>query len=283
MKKSIFLSLLVPLAAVAVEVDGIAAKVGTESILRSDVMREMERFGERDESRYTEFLEQLINRKLMLKAAGDAKMSVQEWMVESRNRELINSAFGGDRNRLLEMLSKQKVSYPEWYARRKEDMTIDAMRWVVVSKYVTASPADMKKMFAEHPERYVAKHKVSLSAVYIPSGETARREEVGSKFGKVAVEALGGNKYVDIDPREMFTPEICAAIDKLAVGATSGWLDLGNGYELIIRKDAEREGRQMSFADAYDKVEADVKEAAAKKAEQAWINRLRAETYIKVF
>ena len=94
----------------AVEVDGIAAKVGSESILRSEVAAEMARLGLRDASRYAEVLNDMIDRKLMLKAARDSKMTMQEWVVENRVREIIQKAFGGDRNRLIETLGQQRVS-----------------------------------------------------------------------------------------------------------------------------------------------------------------------------
>ena len=46
------------------EIDGVAAKVGSETILRSDVYEEMRRTGARDESRYVEARNDLIDRKL---------------------------------------------------------------------------------------------------------------------------------------------------------------------------------------------------------------------------
>ena len=97
----------------AVEVDGIAATVGTEAILRSDVMNEMARSGARDGLVYSDVLDEMINRKLILKAARESKMTMQEWVVENRVREIVNGSFGGDRNKLVEALGKQKMSYPE--------------------------------------------------------------------------------------------------------------------------------------------------------------------------
>ena len=132
------------LPAIAVEIDGVAAKVGSETILKSDVADEMRRMGLRDASRYEEIRNDMINRKLVLKAAADAKMSLQDWVVENRMREIIAKAFGGDRNKLIETLGRQRMSYPEWQARMKEDMIVVAMRWNVVNKNVTASPAAMR-------------------------------------------------------------------------------------------------------------------------------------------
>ena len=142
------------LPAIAVEIDGVAAKVGSETILRSDVAEEMRRMGLRDPSRFDEVRNEIIDRKLILKAAVESKMTIQDWVVENRMREIIDTAFGGDRNKLIETLGRQRISYPEWQARMKEDMVVSAMRWNVVDKNVSASPAAIRAEFEAHPERY---------------------------------------------------------------------------------------------------------------------------------
>ena len=112
-------------AARAVEVDGLAARVGSESILKSEVAEELRRSGG-DPSRFNEVRSEMIDRKLILKAAADSKMTMQDWVVESRIREIIDRGFGGDRNRLMDQLQRQKVSYPEWRQRMQDDMVVSA-------------------------------------------------------------------------------------------------------------------------------------------------------------
>ena len=51
--------------AFALEVDGVAAQVGTETILRSDVYNEMRRQGLSDPSRYVEVRNMMIEHKLI--------------------------------------------------------------------------------------------------------------------------------------------------------------------------------------------------------------------------
>ena len=54
----------VALPAAAVEIDGVAAKVGSETILKSDVIDEMRRMGLHDASRYEEIRNEMIDRDL---------------------------------------------------------------------------------------------------------------------------------------------------------------------------------------------------------------------------
>ena len=275
-------SALSALSLSAVEVDGIAATVGSESILRSDVMNEMARSGARDGQSYQEVLNEMIDRKLILKAARESKMTMQEWVVENRVREIIKRSFGGDRNKLIETLGKQKISYPEWYAKTKEDLIIGAMRWNVVDKNAVASPAAMRAEYEAHKSRYTKDHRVSVSVILLKPEEAARRDEISKALPEKSFEDLGGKKYENVKPEELFKPEVCEEIEKMPKGTISHWIEI-DGWSFLLRKDAETTGKTLSFDEAYDGIEAAVKEDEARRLYTAWIGRLRDETYIKVY
>ena len=284
-RKIVPMALVAALAAATAdgfEVDGVAAKVGSETILRSDVYEEMRRMGERDDSRFAEVRNEMIERKLMLKAASDAKMTLQEWVVENRVREIVGKAFGGDRSKLIETLGKQKLSYPEWYARMKEDMIVSAMRWNVVDKNVTASPAEMRKEFEANPGRYSSGHKVTVSVIMLKPEDSGRREEILSALKEKSFEELGGRRFSEVNPEDQFKPEVCREIEKMPKGTISHWIEI-DGWSFLLRKDAESAGKPLSFEEAYGEIEAAVKEQESRRLYDEWIKRLRAETYIRVF
>ena len=273
---------LLPWVASAVEIDGVAATVGTESILRSEVLNELARMGAPDGRAYQDVLEEMINRKLILKAARESKMTMQEWVVENRVREIVKKSFGGDRNKLIEALGKQKVSYPEWYAKTKDDLVIGAMRWNVVDKNAVASPAAMRAEYETHKSRYVKDHRVSVTVILLKPEEVARRDEISKALKEKTFEDLGGKKYENVKPEDLFKPEVCAEIEKMPKGTISHWIEI-DGWSFLLRKDAETTGKALSFDEAYDGIEAAVKEEEARRLYTAWIERLRAETYVKVY
>lgn len=282
LKNALALTLLLAGSARAVEVDGIAAKVGSETILRSEVANEMQRLGLRDATRYEEILNEMIDRKLMLQAARESKMTMQEWVVENRVREIIQKAFDGDRNRLIETLGKQRISYPEWYARMKEDMIVGAMRWNVINKNITASPAEMRAEYAAHPERYVAEHRATVSVILLKPEERVRRDAITAALKEKSFAELGGKRYADVKPEDVFKPEVCTEIAAMPKGTISKWIEI-DGWSFLLRKEDEREGKSLSFEEAFDEIEANVKEEKSKSAYLAWIARLREETYVKVY
>ena len=266
----------------AVEVDGVAATVGTDSILRSDVLNEIARAGTPEPPEYADVLNRMIERKLILKAARESKMTMQEWVVENRVREIVNKSFGGDRNKLIEALGKQRMSYPEWHAKTKDDLVIGAMRWQVVDKNAVASPAAMRKEYETHKSRYVKDHLVSVSVILLKPEEQAKRDEISKSLKEKTFEELGGKKYENVKPEDLFKPEVCAEIEKMPKGTVSHWIEI-DGWSFLLRKDAETTGKALSFDEAYDAIEAAVKEDEAKRLYTEWIERLKAETYIKVF
>ena len=275
----------------AVEIDGIAAKVNSSVILKSDVILEMRRAG-LSADRYDAVLKEMIERKLILKAASESKMTMQEWVVENRIREIIQRGFGGDRNKLMETLAQQKISYPEWRQRMLDDMIVSAMRWQVVDKNMVASPAAMREEYAKNPERYMAGGTTTISVILLKPEDADKRDEVtealkSESFADVArryssdSRAAEGGVWKDIVPADVFRQEVCKEIADMPVGTLSGWIDL-DGWSFLLRKDDDNQLRQLSFAEAYDDIERNVREEMALEQYDRWMERLMSESYIKV-
>ena len=294
MKKtsSVAVALFVAFSAFAVEVDGIAARVGSSVILKSDVIGEMRRAGVGPD-RYAMVRGEMIERELMLKAAATAKLQMQDWVVENRVREIVTTVFGGDMNKFKATLAKDRVTFPEWRQRLKDDMVVAAIRWQMVDKTVSASPADMRKEYEAHPERYASDSRVTVSAILLGPDDVGKKPEIEEAlktepFGEVAkkyssdARAKDGGQWKDVKPEDVFRPDICDEIAKMKKGETSRWIEL-DGWSFLIRKDDETTGAKMSFEEAYDAVAQNVRKELADKRYRDWINRLKSETYIKVY
>ena len=285
-------ALFVALYAFAVEVDGIAARVGSSVILKSAVLGEMRRAGVGEE-KYAEVRGEMIERELILKAAARAKLQMQDWVVENRVREIVTRMFGGDANKFKAALAKDRVTFPEWRQRVKDDMVVSAMRWQTVDKTVSANPADMRREYESHPERYMTDNRVTVSAILIGPGDADKKPEIEEAlktepFAEVAkkyssdARAKDGGQWKDIKPEDEFRPEVCAEIAKMKKGETSKWIEL-DGWNFLVRKDDEKAGSKMTFEEAYDDIAQNVRKELADKRYREWIDRLKAETYIKVY
>ena len=245
------------------------------------------------EEKYAEVRGEMIERELILKAAARAKLQMQDWVVENRVREIVTRMFGGDANRFKAALARDRVTFPEWRQRVKDDMVVSAMRWQTVDKTVSANPADMRREYESHPERYMTGNRVTVSAILIGPGDADKKPEIEEAlktepFAEVAkkyssdARAKDGGQWKDIKPEDEFRPEVCAEIAKMKKGETSKWIEL-DGWNFLVRKDDEKAGSKMTFEEAYDAVAFNVRKAEADRRYREWIDRLKAETYIKIY
>ena len=308
-----FAALAAASAAFAATLDGIAARVDSHVITVGDVMAELRRHPEirekanaaGDESEmqalYRAALDMLIERRLILKAAGAKKMEIPEWVIDNQIREVVHDMFGGDMNRLEEELARTKTPMSEYRNTIKEDITVRGMRQQIIEQYVTASPGAMRKEYRDHPEKYRQEAKATVRVILlkppapgdgiasINTRATQIDEELakGEKFADLAVKysadshAKDGGLWKDVNPEEAFRPEIATAIAKLKVGDVSKMIDL-DGWGFIVKKEAESGAKTMSFEEAYDKISWNLRNAAAKKAYDEWIARLKDDAFIKV-
>jgi parvulin-like peptidyl-prolyl isomerase len=151
----------------------------------------------------------------------------------------------------------------------------------------------MRREYEEHPERYQSDKKVTVAVILLKPEDADKRDEVmkalkKSGFHDVAKKysadskAKDGGVWKDVKPSEAFRPEICAEIDRTPVGTISKWVPL-DGWYFLLKKESESDSAPRSFKDAYDDIAANVKAAEAKRLYTEWMDRLKAETYIKIY
>ena len=185
----------------------------------------------------------------------------------------------------------------------RDDMIVTAMRQQMVEKYVTATPADMAREYRENRALYRQGSKTTVSVILLkpadagdkkaPSVSTRGEEifarlEKGDNFADLARQfsadshAKDGGVWKDVNPQEAFRPEIAQAIAALKVGQVSKLVDL-DGWGFIVRKDAETAAKELTFAEAYDEIEGNVKKRLGQEAYKAWVQRLRDAAFIKIY
>ena len=316
MKKSLLLAFFAALActAPAVVMDGVAARVDGEIITMGDILTEAHRnpalrekftAASRDRARlaalYKEVVEDIIDRRLILKEAAHKKMEMQEWLIDNRVREIVKEHFHGDRNELVQELQKTNTSMDEWRNTIREDLILAGMRYQIVDQYVQQpSPGAMRREYDEHRSRYVEDARVTVSTILLKPEEgrapvkeravqiLAALDKPGADFATLARDhsadshAKDGGLWKDIKPEDEFRPEIVDALAKLKVGEHSQLVDL-DGWGFILRKEAEHAAKKLSFAEAYEKIARNAYREAENKAFADWMARLRKQAFIQIY
>ncbi len=316
--KTLQIFLLAGLAVAAARgavMDGLAAKVDDECIMIGDVLAEVRRnpaareqfaAAARDKAKLTALyqaaIDTLIDRKLILKAAAEKKMEMQEWVIDNRVREIVKENFNGDRNELEAELQKSNTPFEEWRNVIREDLIIAGMRYQIIEKYAQqVSRREMRAEYDAHRARYADEASATVSVILLkPAAEGQpsvkdRANDILKKLGAPDADfaalareyssdshAKDGGVWKDVNPEEAFRPEIADEIAKLKVGEHSGLVDL-DGWGFIVRKDAESAAKTLSFSEAYDRIMRNVRRDNAAKAYEDWMKRLRAEAFIKTY
>jgi len=306
---------LAAVTALGAVMDGLAAKVDSESIMIGDVLAEVRRnpiareqfaAAASDKAKltalYKNAIDALIDRKLILKAAAEKKMEMQEWVIDNRVREIVKENFHGDRNELEAELQKSNTPFEEWRNIIREDLIIAGMRYQIIEKYVQqVSPSAMRAEYDAHRSRYADEAMTTVRVILLkPAAEDQpsvkdRANEIFKKLGEPDADfatlareysadshAKDGGLWKDVKPDEAFRPEIAEEIAKLKVGEHSRLVDL-DGWGFIVRKESETAEKTLSFAEAYDRIMRNVRREAAAKAYDDWMKRLRAEVPIKIY
>ncbi len=295
----------------AVLLDGVAAYVNAEMITIADVMSEVRRSPWADtapelrEKRlrelYTATLNALIDRKLILAAAQKSKMELQSWAVDNRIREIVANNFDGDQIKLHNLLADRKIAFEEWKKNIQEDLMITAMRYQQVEKRVAPTPSEVRAEYEANKGRYQTETATAVSMIILdpPGGAGDETVEVraakiaealkaGTSFASLAktyskdAKASNGGSWGKVNPEDVFRKEIVEALAKLKPGETSSVVVL-DGYGYIVRKDEQQDSRALTFEEAAPYVESHLRMRQAEKIYKEWMDRLRAEAYIKTF
>lgn len=297
----------------AAKLDGIAARVDSYVITVGDVMNEIRRnpairakASRADVSEmkamYLAALDSLVERRLVLKAAAEKKMEIPEWVIDNQIREIVHEAFGGDMNKLEEELQRTKTPMSEYRATILDDITARGMRQQIIDRYVSPSPSAMRKEYESNKDRYRTEASTTVRVILLrPAsaedgvpGISTRWSQIGEElaegktFADMAIKysadshAKDGGLWKDVKPDEAFRPEIAEVISKLKTGEVSKMIEL-DGWGFIVKKESETLAKEMSFAEAYDKIVSNLRNEASAKAYDEWLKRLKAEAFVKIY
>ena len=288
-------------------VDGIAAKVDGDVITVGEVLAEVRKdpvmhlpgLVKADFRRmYRQTLDNMIDRRLILRDAEVQKLQMQDWVVDNRIREIVKDNFNGDFSALRAAIDDAHIHYDEWKRTIREDLIAQAMQYQTVTRNIKVSPGAMRAEYAVNADHYSVSNSLDVSVILLgdadgkSSGERAkealRRLDGGESFADVAKamsadpRSADGGVWKDVHPAEMFKPEIVDALNKLNVGERSDPIEL-QGWVTIIRKDAEHQGVRRSFGEAYNDIQNTVRAREARRLHKEWISRLRDRSFIVVY
>lgn len=295
-------------------VDGIAAVVNGDIITMSQVrmvvgprerLLRSQYSGEELQKQLKEVraaaLKDLIDRQLIVQSFKDEKLSLPDYFVDQRIKDIIRENFGGDRNTFIKTLQAQNYSLTQFRKDELEKIIVSAMRGKNVKPATIVPPSKIQEYYSKHRDLFTSKEEVKLRMIMVPSkasegnsaSQKAMAEEILSKlvaggdFARMAqmysedsTRDLGGDwGWIE---RKTLAPELEKVAFNLPVNKVSNIVELGGNY-YIMRIDEKRGGVTKPLAEVHDEVEKKLSQEEAQRLQENWLAGLRQKAAIRTF
>jgi len=284
-------------------VDRIVAIVDEEAILQSDLDREVELY--RMEKEYTgepmptdtaevrrEMLDRLIESKLIIAAAKQADMTVDEEAIEESVQEKIDQFVEhfGSLEALKRELNRSGMTLEDYRARMKAQLRDQQYLRLVVGKFIRPHievlENEVRDYYLEHLEEMPSEpDSLTIADIMVPVQPSVEvRQQIqdtvaqvrqalaaGQTFAQVASEfskgpnAQRGGEVGVVAPGDLFDPSLDRVVFSLAVGQVSDPVVSSRGVHLL-RLDAVQEDGRRAISQVFLPIEVSQKDVDAAKA-----------------
>ncbi|MDA8126494.1 MAG: peptidylprolyl isomerase [Deltaproteobacteria bacterium] len=243
---------------------------------------------EEKESLKEEVLARMIEERLMLQRAQTLGLKIGSTELDGRIGE-IKKDYNDDGFKAL--FGKGGVSYPDWKEALRQRMLLEK----VIAQDVNAAigevtDAEAERRFRENPKAYRFKSRLHALQIVVHEREQAeeilKRLKAGEEFGKVAKEvSIGpeGKRGGDLGffERGVMPDAIDRIIFSLPVGKLSRVVESPYGFHVFKVLGKEEEGGR-TFAEARERVIADLRKRKEDEAYERWLEGLKAKAVIKI-
>jgi peptidyl-prolyl cis-trans isomerase SurA len=302
---------LAPRTAAAAEelVDGIAAQVGSDIVLVSEVRRaaqpmesQMRQAGapesEIDKARAAA-LEQLIETRLIARVAKQSELRPTDQEIDEAI-EGIAKENGLSLEQLKASVTSHDISYKEYRDQIRQELERRKILQTMISSRVHIEPEDLKRMYAErYADQPQGGEAVHVRQIIVVAGPEANRtleqaceltrvakvrisdgvafEDLAREISAVAPQEGGDIGWIHADS---MAPWMHDALASLEPGGVTGVLELPFGCSLMQLVE-RRDWKPVSFEDAKPMLEQQVFEQKLSDAYREWMNELRENSYIE--
>ena len=237
-------------------------------------------------------LEDAINNQLILDAYyGNTELSIPQKAFDQRINEIIERKFNGDKSKLMAELVKNRITYQEWKKTIEDSIVISAMVAGNVVQNIHISNGDIYSEYEKNKSKYTIKATAHLGMLQAENKDVytnvVAKLEAKEDFSDIIKELkLFGNTqepagsigWVKID--EDLTAIFAEPAAALKVGEISAPIEVQGKY-YFIKKFDEKAGKEKTFAEVRNEIEAVIFAREVERLKAEWIKRLRSEAAIE--
>jgi parvulin-like peptidyl-prolyl isomerase len=246
-------------------------------------------------------LESLIDQALILEEFEKQGGDLPDRIVDEHVNRIINDRFEGNRQKLMEALAEDQLTYEEWRDSIRERLIVMILKRNEVSDRVSITPRTIREEYEERMGEYRLPEQVKLQVIvlYKPNdtaGAAIKIEEArsvhkrlldGDDFGTVAQslsedgKAAQGGDWGWIEAKNL-RPELQEALTVIKPGSISDIIATDQAF-YILKVNARKSAGVVPFEKAKLDIEESLRRAESARIYSSWIARLRKKHYVKVY
>ena len=234
----------------------------------------------------TTFLDQIINRKLILGEARRIDIRVSE---EEINKTILALKRDYAGETFKTMLEGRGMSFEEWKRRLTEKLLAEKIIKTVAHFDGPIDDASVKQYYEEHIEKYSFPDQVRARQIVVATVEEAkailRRLRKGEDFEKLAKEKSMMPERVYGGDLGFFArgemPEAFDEVFSLKLGGLSKIIKSPYGYQ-IFRVEEKAEAKVREFDEVKDEIANQIRKKKSAQIYYSWLSELRTKAKIKI-
>lgn len=293
----------------AMVADRYAAQVNNRVITVSDVLGTMGPLRQRlmdtysgmeleakIEEAYTNTLDLLIERALMLEDFARQEQKLPDQVVDGRINEIIHDRFNNSRSAFFEALTEEHLTIDDWRKEAKDHIVVSILRRRKVGDKVVVAPGDVRALYEKRLAKFQSPEQVHLFAIVLHQSATNAEQTVqnvqqrlagGEKFEDVARQvsqgagAKEGGDWGWLQPGDV-RKELQTGMSNLTLGQVSAAIPVEG--EFYILKITERKAASVKpLGTVYSELEDELRQTEAERIYKDWIKRLKQKYFVKIF
>jgi len=237
-----------------------------------------------------EFLNRLIERKMMLREAQRRRIKIGLAEIDKRIEALREEHGEGHGKDMKEVLSSLGLDYEKWKSDIWEDMMIERLMVRDVNRHVAVSSSEVKLYYQEHPQEFEKPEQVRVRQIVVATEEEAQKvmdllQAQNADFATIArhkstaPEAENGGDLGYFALGEM--PAEFNVVFGLSKGGMSGIVKSPYGFHIFKLEDRRKAGRK-SLEEAYKDIAEKLRNEKEDKMYKQWLKELRSRTKFEV-
>jgi parvulin-like peptidyl-prolyl isomerase len=234
-----------------------------------------------------EVLGRLVDERLMLQRARELLLAVGGAEIEARIEEIRKDYANGSFDTLF---GNDAINYAAWKEALRKRMLIEKLIALDVNAKIQVTDAEAEIYYKTNRKVYAADRRVRAAQIVVRDRDRAeailKRLKAGEDFDKVAREASIGPEAarggdLGFFERGVMPEAIDRVVFSLPVGKLSGVVQSPYGFH-IFKVLGREEGGSRKFAEARERVIADVRKIKEAEAYERWLEGLKERASIVV-